>query len=149
VQIDGRRVYLGKLGTAESKARYRRILADWFAIRDVRDLSEPKVVLPSLLTVSHLLLEYWRFAERYYCTDGVPTKELSSMRDALRPLRQLFGTTRVADFGPRALKSIQQHLVASGISRGVINARINRVRRMFKWAASEELERISKLEFAS
>jgi integrase len=49
----------------------------------------------------------------------------------------------VVDFGPRSLKAIQQHLVASGISRGVINARINRIRRMFKWAASEELIPVS------
>lgn len=54
-------------------------------------------------------------------------------------LRQLYGFTRAAEFGPLALKTVRKAMADAGLSRGVCNARVNRVRRAFKWAASEEL----------
>jgi len=89
--------------------------------------------------VQPLILAYWRFAKGYYVKDGKPTKELACMRYALRPLRKLYGTTRAAEFGPTALKTVRQHMIDEGLSRGFINHRISRLKRVFKWAASEEL----------
>ena len=31
VQVNGKRIYLGKYGTEESKERYRKIVAEWLA----------------------------------------------------------------------------------------------------------------------
>lgn len=62
------------------------------------------------------------------------------MKDALRPLRQLYGQTRACDFGPKALKALRQHLVEQGAwSRPVINRNVGRIKRLFKWAVAEEL----------
>ena len=58
---------------------------------------------------------------------------------ALRPLRQLYGRTPANEFGPKKLKAVRQHMVESGLSRGVVNTRIGRIKRMFKWAVAEEL----------
>lgn len=61
------------------------------------------------------------------------------MREAIRPLRQLYGRTTASEFGPKALKAVRQHMVGQGLSRGVINHRIGRIKRVFKWAVAEEL----------
>src|SRR5262249_22795607 len=69
---------------------------------------------------------------------------------SLRPLRELYGFTRAADFGPLALKAIREALihkpivrnervVCHGLARGVINQRIGRIKHLFKWAVENEL----------
>jgi integrase len=91
------------------------------------------------LSVNELILRYWSFAQSYYSKDGKPTKELGCLRDAIRPLRQLYGRTLAADFGPKSLKALRQHLIEQDLCRNVVNRRISRIKRLFKWAASEEL----------
>ena len=62
------------------------------------------------------------------------------MKYALRPVRQVYGRTLVRDFGPLALKAVRQHMIKEeDLSRGVINNRVNRIKRVFKWAVSEQL----------
>jgi len=96
--------------------------------------------IKSDVSVNELILRYIEFAETYYVRDGAPTGELHNVKDAMRSLRSLYGLTRAAEFGPRALKLVRQHLIdAQGLCRGVINARIDRVKRLFKWAVSEEM----------
>ena len=43
------------------------------------------------------------------------------------------------EFGPKKLKAMRQAMIADGLARGVINQNVGRIRRMFRWAASEEL----------
>lgn len=45
----------------------------------------------------------------------------------------------MAEFGPRDLKKVRDVLIADGLSRKVINARVNRIRRIFKWGVENEL----------
>ncbi len=61
------------------------------------------------------------------------------MREALRHLRPTFSSMLVSDFGPLSLKSVREQMIAADLSRGVINSRINRIKRVFKWAVSEQL----------
>lgn len=61
------------------------------------------------------------------------------MKEAIRPFRRLHGKTKVVDFGPKALKEVRQHMIEAGLSRGVINQRVNRIKRIVKWAVGEEL----------
>ncbi len=73
-------------------------------------------------------------------TDGTPTGELDNFRDALRPLRRFYGGTPAKDFGPLALRAVREEMIKSGrLARPTINARIGRLRRIFRWAASMEL----------
>lgn len=140
VRISGRDVYLGPHGSAESHERYERAIAEW------RSAHKP----PSLaladhpsgpLSINELLLRYLRFAENYYVDEsGHTTPEFGQMKYALRTLRRLFGRTPVATFGPRSLKAVRQFMVdEEHLSRGVVNRRIGRIRRMMRWAVSEEL----------
>ena len=62
------------------------------------------------------------------------------MVEALRPLRELFGNTPANQFGPKGLKTVQQHMVDKcDLCRNVVNRRIGRIKRFFKWAVAEEL----------
>src|SRR5690606_3926353 len=62
------------------------------------------------------------------------------LRDSLKPLLALHGATPVAEFGPRRLKEVRANMVASGrLCRQEINARVQCVRRVFRWAVSEEI----------
>jgi integrase len=136
VRIDGADHYLGKYDTTESKAEYDRLIAEWLC--NGRHLGAPTAA--DGLTVAELILSYWQWAERFYRNeDGHPGLELENVRSALKPLRRLYGHTPVTAFGPLALRAIQEDLARSGLSRGVVNARVNRVRRVFKWAVSYQL----------
>lgn len=135
VRIDGKDHYLGKFDSPQSHAEYNRLLAEWYANANARPPS------PSGgQTVAEVLLAYLRWAETHYRdADGVVSRELDNVKLALRPVRALYAHTLGRDFGPLALKAVRDQMVASGLARTVINARVNRIRRVFKWAVSSEL----------
>jgi hypothetical protein len=66
VCLSGRRVYLGKHNTAESKERYRKLVAEWLAAGAVAP--PPSLAKPAsnALSVAELALAYTRFANGYY-----------------------------------------------------------------------------------
>lgn len=134
VRLDGKQVFLGRHGSAECRARYERAIAEWLS----RDKS-PRPA-PSSAAVVDLLAAFMAHALAYYRDgDGNPTGEHRNYLDALRPVRRLYGTSRAADFGPAELKAVRAAMVASGLSRGVVNARVNKIRRVWKWGAAEGL----------
>ena len=142
VRIDGRDHYLGKFDSPESHERYRRLIAEWLAAGTRVRPAETggPIATATTTTISQLILAFWRHAEKHYRRpDGEPTQELENLRTALRPLRKLYGSSPAADFGPLALRSIQQELIRSGLGRTTINAMINRTRRVFRWAVGLEL----------
>ncbi len=141
VQINGQRIYLGVHGTAESQEKYRRIVAEWLESRQTPPVSDGngKRNGHPAISINEMLLAFWQFAETYYCKDGQPTKELECTKEAIWPLRQLYGLTPAADFGPQSLKAVRQHMIGEqGLCRNVVNRRIGRIKRVFKWAVAEE-----------
>lgn len=92
------------------------------------------------ITVAELMAAYLAHAARYYVdADGTPTYEFANMKVAIKPVRELYAETLAAEFGPRALAAVRQHMVGLGWCRSLINHNIDRIRRAMKWAASEEL----------
>ena len=133
VTLHGQVVYLGPWQSRASKVAYDQVVGEWLA----RGREPPPT--QSGLTVVELVARFWRFAKTYYVKHGRPTGELDNYRDAVRLLKQHYGKTLVADFGPLRLKAIRTKLIDSGLSRKVINARVRRIRRVFKWGVAEEL----------
>lgn len=135
---DRRDVYLGVYSSPESRAEYGRLVAE---------LATSAAAVPGGFpdlgrdrTVDEVLLAFWGHAEKHYRRpDDTPTYEISEYRQTFRVLRSLYGHTRAADFGPLALKAVRRAMVGKGWSRKLINQRVGRVKRAFKWAASEEL----------
>lgn len=137
VTLDGRDVYLGKYGTPESKAEYNRIVGEW---QLSCFQSGPTQTARESLTIDELIAGYLRHAEQYYIKDGRPTSSHEEITRSLRPLHELYSATPVAEFGPLALKALRQHMVHRGTwCRTTINRAIDIVKRMFKWAAENEL----------
>ena len=140
VIISGRHIYLGKYGSPESWEKYHRIVADRLnsGVGTGVPVTNGHAASPAL-SVSEVLVVYWRFALGYYRKNGRPTGELDNLRAALRPLRQLYGSTYVQEFGPDSLEVLRSHMIDQGLSRKVINARVNRIKRVFRWASKKGL----------
>jgi integrase len=140
VRIDGRDVYLGPYDSAQSHEKYRRVVAEWLTARAPRPGSDGRSVRTAPLAVCEVMLAYLDHAVRHYRTpDGRPTRELDNIRDALRPVKELYGLTPAAEFGPLVLRSVRQAMIDARLKSTTVNARVHRVRRMFRWAASVEL----------
>lgn len=135
VTLRGRDVYLGPYNTKASKLKYDRVIAEWLAA------GRPTTSAQNLceVTVTELIAAYWKFAQSYYVKDGQPTGAIPGIKVALRLLRESYGPTLAVEFGPLALKAMQAKMIELDQSRGYINDNIDRIRRVFKWAASEEL----------
>jgi integrase len=136
--MGGRRdVLLGRHGSPESWTKYYQTLAEWRANGGTWRKAAPAEAGP---TVAEVLLAYWRWAEQYYVgPDGGPGRELENIQLALRPVRKLYALTLAAEFDALALRAVREEMIRSGLSRTVINGRIHRVRRAFRWAASFKL----------
>jgi integrase len=130
VTLNGKDHYLGRYGTAVSKAEYDRLIAEWLACgRRLPDGNHG-------LTINEVILAYVHHAEGYY---GKDSKELGCVKDALKPVKALFGREPADSFGPKKFKVVRQRMVEKGWCRKYVNHQADRVRRIFKWAASEEL----------
>ncbi|MGD0462867.1 MAG: site-specific integrase [Tepidisphaeraceae bacterium] len=75
----------------------------------------------------------------YRRPDGSPTSELDNFRQALRPVRRLYGTSSSLQFGPKALKAVCEHMIGLGRCRTNINKKISRIKSVFRWAVENEL----------
>jgi integrase len=141
--VDGVDHYLGPYGSDESHQLYERVIAEWRAKRQAQVARTSKNVSPNRqigdLTVEKVIALFWRFAKSHYIKDGEPTGELDNLKHALRPVRKLYGSLPARDFGPLCLKVLQRQMIADGLSRPVINSRIGKIKRVFRWAVSEQL----------
>jgi integrase len=138
VTLNGRDNYLGAFGTPTSRAEYDRLIAEWLA-NERRPVPGANNAGPADLTVNELLVAYLRFADGYYRKNGQPTAEPANIRFAIRPLRILYGHTLARDFGPLALKTVRDKLIASDLCRNEVNKRVGKIVRVFKWAVENEI----------
>jgi integrase len=139
VHLDGKDHYLGRYGSPESWEKYHRLVAEHLS----RPTGAPPPAEASAapLTVVELLDAYWEHAKAYYrLADGSPSMEQKNIQAALRTVRALYARTPAAAFDQLALGAVQTALVESKkLARPTINARINIIRRAFRWAASKKL----------
>jgi hypothetical protein len=114
---------LGAWGSPEADEEYKRFLAE-FATGATERSTGPDV------TVNEMLLAFFKHAERHYChPDGTPTSEIGCLRLALKPLRELYGYTPAREFGPRALKTLREHMIGRKWARRPVNAAVERAER--------------------
>jgi integrase len=141
VTIHGRDHLLGPHKSTASKVLYDRIIAEWLA-----NGRQPIVSVEDGITITELIARYWKFAEAHYTKDGEATGELGALRSAFRPLKELYGATAAAEFGPLRLEALRMKMVSLGWARGNINRSVNRVRRLFRWGVSKQLIPSSVIE---
>ena len=140
IKIKGKRFYLGLHGTAESKERYSRFIAELAAMP-----LEVSTIWKSAndLTITELIAVYWQHAESYYQKNGKPSHHLYSIKIALKRLKTLYGETPATDFSPRSLKAFRETIIEARCCRRYINKQVDLIRLMFKWAVSEELTSVA------
>jgi integrase len=150
VTLAGRDHYLGPFGAATSKTEYNRLVGEWLAAGRPSSAVESQ---RAEITVVEVIARYWAFAQGYYRKHGEPTRTLDNIKRAVAPVKRLYGDQPAESFGPLALKSIQRLMIeqpdrgyADGrqrtrprTSRKYINGAVDIIKRMFRWAASEEL----------
>ena len=135
VTLDGRDRYLGPWRSKASKIEYDRLIAEWLAANRHSPSAHPE----SDLTVTELVTRYWAFARGYFRKNGRSTGVTPGIKVAIRLLRRFYGDTKAADFGPLSLQALQQKMVEAGHSRPYANENVARIKRLFKWAVTQEL----------
>eukprot|EP01047_Picozoa_sp_COSAG01_P004494 COSAG01_NODE_148_length_24037_cov_219.235859_12_plen_375_part_00 len=135
VRLSGRDIYLGPYGTKASKSEYDRLTGEWLA--NGRRL--PLKIDDKPISLIELTADYLKYAKTYYVKNGKQTDEIASIKISIRHLNNLYGKTLAEDFGPLALIAVRNQMIETGNSRGYINNNVNRIRRMFKWAVSNEI----------
>jgi integrase len=119
----------------EIREKFERYLAEWL----VQARTSPE--RPCQLTIAQLIVGYWQqhVVTYYRHADGSPTGEVDGIRLSLRQLNQLYGSTLEIAFSPLALKTVREAMIRAGLRRKVINQRVRRIVRMFRWAVGNEL----------
>lgn len=142
--------WLGEYGTTESRERYHRLIAEWEANGrrlppPTRD--EPNAEAATGATIVEVIHSFWQQTKAQ-----VDEGEARSIATALRLLRQHFGSTPAAQFGPKKLRMLRDEMVRGDPavkpprrpwSRKYVNAQVQRIRRFFRWAAAHELIPVS------
>jgi hypothetical protein len=125
VTLNGRDHYLGPSGTSASKAFYDRLIAEW--LMQGRSASAPTA---EAITVTVLCGRYLRFAKSYYLKDGKCTGAVPAIKASIKYLRDWYGKSPAAEFGPQALKAVRQRMVEVGLSRTYVNDHVARIKRL-------------------
>jgi integrase len=151
VTIDGKQRPLpGKYNSRESREAYDALIGQWLG--NGRALPAEPV---TGVTVSTIALAFWKHAQAFYKhPDGTPTGEAGNYRPALRALRKVYGAMAAASFGPKTLRSLRTAMLLPqdgtdptpkktirrpGWSRTYANRQVERIKAIFRWAASEEM----------
>ncbi|MHB1767896.1 MAG: site-specific integrase [Phycisphaerae bacterium] len=147
IALTGRDYYLGAFNSPESRKEYDRLIQEFLAnsrcpgvVRSQAKQSQQSV------TINELITTYWDFALGYYVKNCQPTRELQALKYSFKPMAELYGMISVDNFGPTALKAVRQRMVDQGLCRSLVNRRVNRIRRIFKWGVENELVRSTTLE---
>ena len=108
VIVNREHIYLGKFGAPESREEYARVLAELNAGGGSSASLPSAAATKAPISVNETILAYWRFAKSHYVKNQTPTRELEGIQLALRPLRELYGTSLAAEFGPKKLKVVRR-----------------------------------------
>ena len=112
VTIQGKDHYLGPWQSKASKIEYDRLIGEWLAAG--RPTDRPGRGLD--LTVTELIAAYWKYVKQRYVKDGKPTGEQGCLKLAVHILRDHYGHTSAAEFGPLALKALRSRMIGRATS---------------------------------
>lgn len=89
------------------------------------------------ISIAELADRFNAHASAYYLTARKGCNEAKNFAHALEPVLALYSDTLAGDFGPVQLRACRQLMVESDLARSVINDRVRRIRRVFRWAVSQ------------
>ncbi|MBA4068011.1 MAG: hypothetical protein C0501_30765 [Isosphaera sp.] len=125
----------GPFGSDESRRAFGKLLLEHQV-----SPAGTRVADRSGLTVAEVLLAYLEHANGHYRgPDGRPTSELVTVKLVVKAIREVYADLPAGEFTALKLKAVRQGWVAASLSRGEVNRRTRIAKRVFKWAAGEEL----------
>jgi integrase len=156
VTLGGKDFYLGKHNSSEAIARYAVLIAEYqragltlsedfdqkalFAKADALIDPSPRIAHERQenepIRVKDVAECFRSFASTRF---AFQYQELSRVNRLCDELIELYGDDLAVDFGPKRLKQMQRRWVSKDLSRPYVNRLVKLVRRMFKYAVSEEL----------
>jgi hypothetical protein len=127
--------YFGPFGSDQANAAYQRFAVEWAEGRQT-----PVAPITSAGPMVGELVRRWLdWSESEYRKGGKITSEVHGCRAAAGPLRDLYGDTPAADFGPNQFRAVRRAMIQRGWARKTVNIHCSRVVRMFKWATGRGL----------
>lgn len=57
----------------------------------------------------------------------------------MRKLKELYAQTLVGEFGPKDLVAVRTAMVGEGVSRKIVNSRVQVMKKVFRWGVAEDL----------
>jgi integrase len=93
--------------------------------------------ISNISNIAQLCCAYLNHARQYYRLN--PNGEPKKIEYSVRPLLKLYSALDVDSFGPLRLIEVRDEMLKYGWERKVINRRISSIKRMFKWAVSQQL----------
>ncbi|MCR9292300.1 MAG: site-specific integrase [bacterium] len=138
VTINSKDHYLGRHGSKESKAAYKRLIHEWKTAKYSTSFGYSDSV-----TVAMLAADYLDHCEDHYPKDRC--NETEQTRRALKCLTDYLDLP-AREFSPLKLKAVRETLLTTkneytgkDLSRQYINKQIARIVRMFRWGVENEL----------
>ncbi len=124
-----RDIYLGVWRSPASKAEYGRIVALVTANGGIYPSTADD------LTVNEAMVRYVRHIDAYYAGSGSAVK----IKAVLKYLKRLFGSTKIAEFGPPEFKVVRAAMIADGLARTTINKSGRLIRQFIRWCVEERI----------
>jgi integrase len=101
--------------------------------------SQTTIDTTAISNIAALTAAYLEYVRGYYVSEqGGTTREIGDIRYSLKPLTDLFAALPVNEFGPLKLIEVRDSMIRLDWSRNLINQRVGRIKRMFKWAVSRQ-----------
>lgn len=136
----------GSKDDPQTQARFARAKLAWelagrTVTEDVRAAAfDARPATRDRLTLADVIARFVAWAKEHYRdADGSESGEVYNVELACKPLKDGLGAMFAEDFGPKAFAQFQRELVEKGLARKTVNQRCGIVRRVFRWAAKQEL----------
>ncbi len=142
---DGKRrqIYLGTHGSPEVQQRYREVLAAHLAGEDPEPRAPrrgPRPAASAWPTVAQLAAEFTVWAEREFldASIGKISREVVNFDHAIDHLLEQHRDLPTDQFTLRDLQQVRDAMLdGSRLCRNVINARVRRIKAVFRWGAGQ------------
>lgn len=106
----------------------------------VRRFTQGSLELDHGLTMAELVGRYLAHCEIYYRdAAGRPTSEICAIQASLAPIIAAWSEEPASGANKAWLRSVREVWLSADLSRKTINSYVSRIRRMFRWAALEDL----------
>jgi len=128
VELDGRRIYLGRWGLPETEQRYHRTVAEWIA-------NGRRVAVPvEDITIVEASAQYLEWAAIHHSE-----RQAAILRTVLRDLNAIYSRLPAQQFSPKKLMAVREVWVQRRLTVKTCNGYAAEIKRAFKWLGAHEV----------